>query len=345
MAQSLSTDPATTKPSVVLRMLSAVLTLAVLLAIAFFGLAIHFWLGWPDAVRGYGSIAFVAILAGLWLLPLANRRLRRGIVLVSLAAIALAYGAKSPVDQEWIPLHENHAAVTLNGDRATIESFRDATHTVGAPSEPRWTTAEFDLSELTGAELILQPFGPWRITEHAMITFSFADGRHLTASIEARRAAGGGYNPLAGFFRHDQTYPVIGTERDLIWKRLARDPPFEMQFYSIEAPPEAVRIYLRRLLEFANSAGQTPRFYNTMRESCLTALIRLAPESFANVPWFDIRQWIPGYIISLMQDLGLVDDSVPADTLAERQRLRSGIKSPLEFPGDVEWSAYLRSPS
>ena len=338
-------SPVATKPSLVVRLVRAIVTLCVLLAIMFFGLAIHFWLGWPEAVRDYGSIAFVAILAGLWLVPVADARWRRAIVLASLAAVALAYGAKSPVDQEWIPLHERHAAVSFNGDRATSDNFRDAIHTVGAEAEPRWTTAQFDLSQLTGAELILQPFGPWRVTEHAMLTFSFADGRHLTASIEARRAAGGGYNALAGFFRHDQTSPVIGTERDLVWKRLARDPPFEMQFYTIKATPEAIKAYLRRLLEFANSAGQTPRFYNTMRESCLTALIRLAPESFATVPWFDIRQWIPGYIISLMQDLGLVDDSVPADTLAERQRLRSGIKSPMEFPGDVEWSAYLRSPS
>jgi hypothetical protein len=97
-----------------------------------------------------------------------------------------------------------------------------------------------------------------------------------------------------------------------------------------------------RALEFANQVKERPQFYSTIRESCMTTLIKLAPQTFAAVPWYDIRQWIPGYSLTLFQDLGLVDDSVPADELATLRKLRSGIRDPADFPDDPAWSAYLR---
>ena len=324
------------------RLLTFLLHLLAVLAILYFGLAIHYWLGWPGWVRDYGSLTFVLAMLLIWFLPLRGRMPRRLGVLTCIAVLATFYATKKPVERDWIPLHEKRVTAVIDGDVAHLENFRDAIHTIGQPAEPRWTKRSFDLSQLERAEFILQPFGTSKATEHAMITFGFADGRHIVVSMEARRAEGAGFDALAGFFRHDQIYPIIGTERDLIWKRLARDPPFEMQFYPIKRSPEAVRAYFETVLAFANAVNERPQFYNTIRESCLTTLIRLAPGTFSDVPWYDYRQWIPGYSIELFQDLGLVDDSVSAEELTRQRALRSGIGDPAGFPDDPSWSEYLR---
>jgi hypothetical protein len=188
----------------------------------------------------------------------------------------------------------------------------------------------------------MQPFGDLKAMEHVMLSFGFADGSHVAVSMEARRTSWEKFDPLAGFFRHDQIYPVIGTERDVLWKRLAKVPPEEMQFYQIHKNPEAVRAYFRRVLAFANEVNDHPMFYSTIRESCMTTLINIAPESFASVRWYHMRRWIPGYSLSLFQQMGLIDDSLPPDELARKHRLRNGIGPPTDFPTNEAWSAYLR---
>ncbi|MEM8795412.1 MAG: DUF4105 domain-containing protein [Pseudomonadota bacterium] len=314
-----------------------------ILTTLFFAFAMHYWLGWPDWVRSYGSIAFAILLLGAWFAPLWNRIMRRGLCLVLLILLGTAYQAKTPVEQGWVPLHQEKVSPQITGSTATIVNFRDALHSAGKASTPRWTTAEFDLDRLVSAEVILQPFGASKATEHVLLSFRFEDGRHIAVSMEARRTSWESFDALAGFFRHDQIYPVIGTERDLLWKRLARTEPFEMKLFPLKAPPDQLRIYFRRILDFASDLKRTPEFYSTLTESCMTTLIKLAPEVFDAVPWYDYRRWVPGYSLGLFQELGLVDNSMSEEELSERHRLKRDIRAPSEFPDDASWSAYIRS--
>lgn len=309
----------------------------------YLGLAIHYWIPWPLPVRQAGSVLFPLLVWGLWFVPGRWRGARRGLAAAALALLMAAFVAKVPIEQDWVALQAHNATAQIDGDKVTLHNFRDALHQRGEPSVPRWTTATFDLSTLTGADLIIQPFGDMKALAHVMLSFNFADGRHVVVSIEARQAKGGNFDALAGFFRRDPIYPELGTERDLIWNRFARTPPDEVQIYPIHADTAAIRLYFERVLNFINRVDARPIFYSTLRESCMTTLMNLAPESFASVSWFDMRRWIPGYSLSLFQQLGLVDDGLSPDEMARQHRLRDGITSPQSFPTDAAWSAYLRS--
>lgn len=309
----------------------------------YLGLAIHYWIPWPVPLRQAGSILFPLLVCGLWFVPGPWRALRRGAALCAVVALFTAFLLKEPAEQDWIALQAHNPTAEIDGDQVTIRNFRDALHRPGEPSVPRWINATFDLSTLTGADLIIQPFGDMKALAHVMLSFRFADGRHVVVSIEARQAKGGGFDALAGFFRRDPIYPEIGTERDLIWNRFARTPPDEVQIYPVHASAAAVRLYFERVLGFINRVDARPIFYSTLRESCMTTLMNLAPESFASVPWHDIRRWIPGYSLSLFQQLGLVDDGMTPEEMARRHGLRNGIRAPESFPSDAAWSAYLRS--
>ena len=327
-----------------LRRALAVVAAVVIAAFGLYlGLAIHYWIPWAPAVRQAGSILFPLLVWSLWFIPGRGLGLRRGLAVCAVGALFTAFVLKEPAEQDWVALQAHNPTAQIEGDTVTIHNFRDALHRRGEPSVPRWTTATFDLSTLTGADLIIQPFGDMKALAHVMLSFQFADGRHVVVSIEARQAKGGSFDALAGFFRRDPIYPEIGTERDLIWNRFARTPPDEVQIYPIHANTAAVRLYFERLLDFINRVDARPIFYSTLRESCMTTLMNLAPESFASVPWHDIRRWIPGYSLSLFQQLGLVDDGLAPEELARRHGLRDGVPSPENFPSDAAWSAHLRS--
>ncbi|WP_293824696.1 DUF4105 domain-containing protein [uncultured Brevundimonas sp.] len=315
--------------------------LVVILAI-FCALAIRYWVPWPGWVRAVGALGFPLMILGLWFAPIERMRLRRGVAILVLVGVLTAYWSKSPAPQDWRDLHAQDAWVEIDGDRATIHNYRDALHGRGVPSTPRWTTATFDLSTVEGMDLILQPFGDLKAMEHVMLSFRFADGRHVVVSMEARQAKGAEFDPLAGFFRRDPLYPELATERDLFWERLARTPPDEIQIFPVLQNPQVIRIYLERILRFTTEVRRKPVFYSTLTESCMTSFIKLAPERFASVPWYDLRRWIPGYALPLFQQLGLVDASLPADELARRNTLPADVRPPSEFESDADWSAYVR---
>lgn len=324
---------------------SALLGILVVLLSLYLALAIHYWLPWSPLIRNWGALAFPVVALGLWFIPGRLKVPRRVAVVAAFAALMTAYVTKRPVEQDWVPLQAERAYATFSGDMVTITNFRDAIHRPGEPSEPRWISETFDISKLEGLDLILQPFGSMKAMAHVMLSFGFTDGRHIVVSMEARQAKGAGFDPIAGFFRRDPLYPELGTERDLFFERLARTPPDEIQIFPIRQSREAIRLYFVRILKFVNESYHRPRFYSTLRESCMTTLINLAPESFASVPWHDIRRWIPGYSLPLFQQLGLVDNHVGPDQLVAKSRLRDNLSPPTAFPDDAAWSAYIRAPA
>ena len=317
--------------------------LTVLALAAFAAGASFYWLGWPDAVRSGLALVWVPAMAALWFVPGRRRAVRRTIGLGCLAVFFAAYFAKSPYPQTFVPLHEKVPEVIFDGDRVTIVDFRDAVHPVGAAAQPRWITRRFDLDDLTGAQFILQPFGNSLATVHVMTSFAFKNGDHLAVSFEARRTSWDKFDPVAGFFRHDQLYAVLGSERDVLWKRLAHVPPNDLYILEITQPPAEIRAYLRRLLAFSGALHERPQFYSTISESCFTTLLHISPRIEEIVPWYDLRRWVPGTSVGLFQDLGIVDDTVSETALVQRQKLRPGVRPPWDFETSNAWSAHLRT--
>ena len=325
------------------RLLAGVVSVMVVLVTLWGALAIHYWVPYPAGVRNVGPLVWVVIVCGLWFAPVAGLRVRRSLAALLIVSLAGAYVVRTPAKQDWRDLQAREASIVFDGDRATISNYRDALHVSGKTSTSRWTTAAFDLSELEGLDLILQPFGNNKALEHVMLSFRFADGRHVVVSLEARQAKGAEFDALAGFFRRDPLYPELATERDLFWERMSRVPPDQIQIIPVRQSPEVLRVYFKRILVFVNAVHARPKFYSTLSESCMTSFINLAPERFASVPWYDLRRWIPGYALSLFQQQGLVDDRLSPDQLAQTRRLPADVPPPTAFPDDASWSAYVRT--
>lgn len=325
------------------RLISGLAAAAIVVAAIIMAGGLVYWLGlpaWPRQIAG--GVCLIGIPA-LWFWPGRFKCVRRIFVVGVLTVFFAHYYTKDPIDRDWVALHENNVSAEILGDTVTLHHFRDAIHRIDEPAEVRWTTQTFQLSELEGADFIVQPFGDSPIMVHIFMSFRFSDGRHVAASVEARRTDWNTFDPVAGFFRHFEAYLVLGTERDLVWQRLARDEPYTMYFHELTASRAVTRRLFVGLLDYANDLEAAPHFYDTLEESCFTGLVKHSPDLSARIHGWDLRRWIPGYATNLLQDIGAVDDSVSPKTLRQRDRLRDGIRSPSEFASDPEWSAYLRS--
>ena len=67
---------------------------------------------------------------------------------------------------------------------------------------------EYDLRQLRSADLVMSYWmGP--AIAHTLVSFGFADGRHLVFSLEIRKERGESFSALGGFFRKfEMTYTV-----------------------------------------------------------------------------------------------------------------------------------------
>lgn len=304
---------------------------------------LNYWVGLPPLLKTPLALFAILALPVLWFWPGRSRTVRRLAALGLLLVFFTAYYLKSPVERDWVPLHERKVYADVRADTVTFYNFRDAIHRVEGPVDVRWTSETFDISELESAEFIVQPFGDTPFTVHIFISFRFSDGRHVAASVEARRTDWNTFDPIAGFFRHFQSYLVIGTERDLVWKRLAQEEPYTMYFHEMTEDTDVIERLFRGLIDYANELAEKPQFYSTLEESCFTGLVKLSPRISERIHWWDVRRWIPGYAVDVLQDAGVIDNSVSSDVLRERDELRSGIEPPWQFETDADWSAYLRS--
>ncbi|CTQ55322.1 hypothetical protein LP7551_03863 [Roseibium album] len=317
---------------------------AIVLALALFASAAsYYWLGWPSWARIGCAVITVPLITVLWFWSGAYSVLLRIGVVALFAVFFVAYGQKIPEPQTFVPLHAKVAEVYLNGSDVEVRNFRDAVHPIGAPAEPVWRTAHFNLDDLVGAKFILQPFGNSLATVHVMTSFAFKDGRHLAVSVEARRTSWTSFDALAGFFKHDQLYIVLGTERDVLWKRLAHIPPNDLYLFDLKGSHPDTRRYLVRLLSLAGSLAKQPQFYSTISESCFTTLVNLSPKIADTVPWYDLRRWVPGASVGLFQELDLVDSHVSEQNLIEQSKLGSDVQPPWEFSDSKAWSTHLRT--
>ncbi|MAI90344.1 DUF4105 domain-containing protein [Ponticaulis sp.] len=331
------------KPAALRSILLFFLDISVIIAAVIMAGGIFYWLGLPETARQIaGGVSFILILT-LWFWPSRKKLWRRLGAILIFAAFFSVYYTKSPVEQDWVVLHERRASASFEGDIVTIHNFRDARHQTGVDPDVNWMDQSFDLSTVETAELIVQPFGDSPFLVHIFMTFGFENGEHLAVSVEARRTSWETFQPIGGFFRFFETYPVFGTERDLIGKRLANDPPEEMYFYDLELSPSEVRSILEDLLNFTNELTAEPDFYDTLEESCFTGLVNQSGALKSRIPSWDVRRWIPGYALPLMRDHGLISDERPIEELEAAAHLRSDISHPFSFETDRDFSIYLRT--
>lgn len=220
-------------------------------------------------------------------------------------------------DREWSTDQARLPAVEQDGDIVRIDGFRRFRYRSPDDYDAHWGEARFDLSQLVGADLGVEQFGPHEAIGHTFAVFRFRDGENLVVSVEIRKEVGESFSALKGLFRQYEKMFVLGDERDLVELRAVHRED-TVYLYPLDVPVERVRVFLESLLAETAALHDRPAFYNTATASCSTTLAWHL-RAMGEVPLVP-RLFLPGYVDGLAHDLGWLGDE-PLEALRERHRI------------------------
>ncbi len=220
-----------------------------------------------------------------------------------------------------------------------IRDFRYNAETNGliGISQERFTTGSYAFNDLEKIWFGLSHFGDNGLA-HAFLSFEFTNNRFLTLSIEARTEENQKYHPVLGLLNHYEKIYIFGTEADIIGLRThARKE--KVLLYPIDIERASQISLLKKYLTQAHRLETQPDFYNTLLDNCLTGLLRESG-NFSNWDFVsDTRLILPGRSDELAQELGLLSQEVPLDSL----RKKATIAPLTSNPNSENFSQQVRS--
>jgi len=271
--------------------------------------------GGPTLPRALALALMVgAVVAARTLAP----ALATPVLALELLAGSLWFASLTPRDdRDWLPEQSRLPDVELFAEGFEVRDLRTFRWTTPTEGTPGWTTQRYRFADLVGADLGISRFSELEAMAHVFVSFRFADGRVLCASVEVRKERGESFDPVRGLFRHYEKIVVLGDELDVVGLRaLALEERVEL--HPLEVSRDGVEQFLRSVLDEAAALHERPAWYHTVTASCSTSLSRHLRRMGA-LP-FDHRVLFPGYADTLAHELGWLG-AAPLAELRERHRV------------------------
>ena len=212
------------------------------------------------------------------------------------------------IDQQQIP------RVTIDGDGVTIENVRDFQYRSPTDYERRFVTRQFSLSKVRTVDFVLSQFAEWRGMAHAFLTFGYeVEGRseleYLAISVEIRKEKGEEYSPILGMLKHYELAYVIATETDVIQLRTHhRQEPIYL--YPIQVEEHYAQQLLKSMLQQTHQLEDTPEFYNTVSNSCMSNIAKHVNRIQPDLVPFGMGTVFPGFADDIALERNLLSTDV-----------------------------------
>lgn len=232
------------------------------------------YLLWPSQAPGWVS----GLIPELWM--------RRALAVGWVVAVIALHTTRKPREGNWIVAQEKDATVAFDGDYLTIENYRFSKRSQvdgeKAVYKVDWQQRSLNVSEIVGVDLVIQRFGAWKGSAHAMCSFRMKNGSNVVVSVESRRELPK-FSPLGGLYRYYHLIILFGDERDLLWSRIASEDPHPMVIYPLDVTAKQAQDYFVNLADRANQLAKQPEFYHVLKKNCLTVLVNASPHLSDNL--------------------------------------------------------------
>lgn len=224
------------------------------------------------------------------------------------------FGMQPRNDRIWDPEVERILDYQRQGDIVSIENIRNFNWHTSSRYDIHWETRQYDLSQLESMDLVLSYWAGNQIA-HTLVSFNFADGRHLNFSIEIRKEKHESFSSIGGFFRKYELAIIPADEKDIIYTR-SNIRNEHVYIYPVPmSQPLLQELFLSYLAQ--GKALQTePRWYNTLLSNCTTLIFDMV-NNIEPVP-VDYRVLLSGLLPGYLYDHQVLDQHY---SLAEWQRM------------------------
>ena len=158
------------------------------------------------------------------------------------------------------------------GDQLTIRNIRDFRYRTEEDSDARYRTETYDLNTLVGVDFAECHWDGMTAICHTMLSFNFADGRHLAVSAETRLPEGVEHGARPGLYKKYGILYLFGTEEDLYGLR-TNIRHEDLSIYPMNIKPQGARKLLQHYIDLAQQAEAEHLPYNTISGNCSTGLV------------------------------------------------------------------------
>ena len=301
-----------------MRLIRGIVLGALVLLIAYLtiwsALALWYRLPTPELVRA--GLAILTILFGLGVILslFTPKRVYAVTAFTALmAVIGVWWSTIVPTENgNWSPEVARQVTGEINGDILTLTDVREfkwrskADYTVG------WGTRQYDLSTLKSLDMFLSYWAGPEMA-HLIFSFGFEDGRYLAWSVEVRRQIGGGFSPLADFFKSNTLSIVASEESDVIGVR-TNFRGENVFIYRLNTDSKNIRKLLEEYVVDANELARQPEFFNTLTTNCTTTVYRMMIAVGATTP-LNWRLVVNGYLPQYAYQQGVLDKNFTVEEL------------------------------
>ena len=223
------------------------------------------------------------------------------------------------------------------GDQLTIRNIRDFRYRTEEDSDARYRTETYDLNTLVGVDFAECHWDGMTAICHTMLSFNFADGRHLAVSAETRLPEGVEQGAIPGLYKKYGILYLFGTEEDLYGLR-TNIRHEDLSIYPMNIKPQGARKLLQHYIDLAKQAEAEHIPYNTISGNCSTGLVSGFRALVPSMPRkYDFLPLHNGSIAGLLFRSGALQTR-PGETEEQiRQRCYVGYDIPMD-----NYSTHLR---
>lgn len=266
---------------------------------------------WHLALTVGWGVLYLIGLAGLWLDSLWWLAVP-GLAL--LAVLAWWQTIQPAHNRDWALDVSQLLRVEQQGQQVRLHNVRNFDWRSREDVTPRWEIRDYDIDQIVSIDLVCSYWmGP--IIAHTLVSFGFADGRHLVFSVEVRRLAGEEFSAIGGLFRQCELVVVAADERDIVRTR-SNIRGEDVYLFRVALPRDETRALFHAYLRQAEALIDTPRFYNTLTSNCTTLIYDMVKRIDPRIPW-NYRLLASGYLPDYLYELGALPTQC---SLAELRR-------------------------
>ncbi len=287
---------------------------------------------WPIIVAG-AVISFIAIRS------VGRRPLFAGaLFLVAAFAVSNWWTNIEPRnDRDWAPDVAHGVTAAITGSHVTLYNLRNFHWRTAEDFDPVWQTEQYDLASIQSVDLINSVWSNPAIA-HTLVSFGFADGRHVVFSAEIRKERHEAFSEIGGFFKEFELVLIAAEESDIV--RLRTNVRREtVSLYPLRLSPQVARMLFLSYLEKANALAAQPEFYQTIMTNCTTIVFKLARLIDPGIP-LDWRIVVSGYLPDYLYDRHLIRTDLPISEVKRQAEISTRAQA---APTSGDYSTIIRT--
>ncbi len=248
------------------------------------------------------------------------RKILLALILIALLLFIYVELKRPSLTRNWEADSAILPEVSVEGDILTVKNLRDYTYENGEIISREYVDREFDLSKISKAYFLVNPFVESNATAHTFFTFETSDGQSFSISVEARKEAGEKYSAIKGLLNEFELWIAWGTPHDFEERRTKYFLE-DLYKYPLEVATSSVKSLVLDLANETQRLAREPEFYNTIFSNCTNYLADSANRvKKGSVPWHYARV-LTGYADEYLYKLGLIPHNEPFEKIKEKYKV------------------------